>query len=211
MAGLERDPLVQRFPELDESKLGGRSLLTRNKTEKRKACAPREGVARPPTLGRNAGKAASRGSMETGCQGHTLGTRDPLCWGPLSNPGTFSHSPACPVSGHSPFLLERRPRARDRRRHFSLFPGCARTAHNPNKPRAFASSASLPWTLKHMRLRPTSLSTAPAPGCPAHIVAVRAQAQSLAVDAPANGVRARSAEREGVGPARGAAPPYVGM
>lgn len=165
-----------------------------------------------PPLAGNAGKAASRGSMETGCQGHTLGTRDPPCGGPLRNPGTFSHSPACPVSGHSPFLLESRPRARDRRRHFSLFPGCARTAHNPNKPRSFASQRIPPLDAEAPRACALRLSAPPLRrAAPPLSSPVRAQAQSLAVDALANGVRARLAEREGVGPARLAAPRYVGM
>lgn len=40
---------------------------------------------------------------------------------------------------------------------------------------------------------------------------MRAQAQSLAVDALSNGVSARSAEREGAGTGREAAPPRAGM
>lgn len=149
--------------------------------------------------------------METGCQGHTLGTRDPPCGAPLRNTGTFSHSPACPVSGHSPFLLARRPRARDRRRHFSLFPGCARTAHNPNKPGASASQRIPPLDAEAPRACALRLSAPPLRRAASPLPPPgRAQAQSLAVDALANGVRARSAEREGVGPSARSRPALRG-
>lgn len=102
-----------------------------------------------PGLRASAGNASFQALQGEGAPGPHAWNPDLPPWAPLWTPGTFRHSPASPVSGHQILLLEGGPGACDRRRHFSLFPGCERTAHNPNTPRAAASSASQPRPPKH--------------------------------------------------------------
>ena len=123
--------------------------------------------------------------------------------GPTTDPWDPPHSPAPPISGHQPLLLQGGPGTRARRRHFPLFPGCARTTHNPNKPRALASSASLPRPPARKAPARCYPSSAPTRGRPRRRRSARRR-RAPSVDSLSNGVSER-ARRKGK---RGAAPPY---
>lgn len=132
--------------------------------------------------------------------------------GPTKEP--WDLLPLTCVPCQRPFALFAREEAESPRSvsPFLAFPGLCSHRPQPKQTESLRVQRIPPLDAEAPRACALRLSAPPLrQAAPPLSSPVRAQAQSLAADAPANGVRERSAEREGVGPARGVAPPCVGM
>lgn len=180
-------------------------MLRRDKAEKRPA-RPGAPWGRIPASGPRQETRASRLFKGRGLQGHTLGT-------PISLPGPHC-GPLGPSATHlRPLSVVIRSFCWKAGRELAIGvaisrfsravsgPPTTQTHREPPRPRHPS-----PVRRSTTRLRPTALSTTPTRGCPAPTVARgRARAQNFPADARANGVRARSAEKEKAGTAGGSA------